>query len=245
MFEPHVSTLASHLDRAARSAGPGAVLPGLVAAGLLLAPVALDAQDDDPLGPSTGSVSVTARGGVGIPVDAHQLNAITRTGGSVGGGVSFHVSPVLALTADVDYQLLQGKDEVLSTGTRVPFPDMDVLHATGGLEVHFTSPETRWTGVLSFGGGISNLNMAEATDDGSPPPGNLSDVDLTGASFRAGAELGYRATDAATVFVEPGVYLLAVDREETRKISDNAPHLNDPFDVAWIIPLQAGVRIGF
>lgn len=240
MPEPVVSNAASQPDRAARRL-PGVILSGIAAVALLFGPVALEAQDDDP-GPSSGSVSLTAKGGLAIPVDVHQLNALTETGASFGGGVSFHLSPRLALAGDVGYQLLQGRvdDE---TGT--PFPDMDVLHATAGLEVYFVSPETRWSGILSLGGGISNLDMAETTDDGSPPPGSLSDVDLTGPSFRAAVELGYQATEGVNVFVEPGVQLLAVDRDETRAIADNAPHLDDPFDVAWIIPLQAGVRLSF
>lgn len=240
MLEPIVSDIVSRLDHAARRLS-GAVLPGLAAAALIFGPAALEAQDDGSA-PAPGSVSVTARGGLAIPVDVHQLNAITKTGGSFGGGVSFHVSPRLALAGDVDYQLLQGK---VDDDTGTPFPDMDVLNATAGLEVYFVSPETRWTGILSLGAGISNLKMEATTDDGSPPPGSLSDVDLTGAAFRAGAELGYQATDGVNVFVEPGVYLLALDREETRTIADNTPHLDNPFDVAWIIPLQAGVRLSF
>lgn len=186
-------------------------------------------------GPTGGSVSVDARGGLVIPVD--QLDVITQTGASFGGGVAFHVTDRLALRGDVEYRMLSGDSD--SEGTE--FADMTSLAATGGIEVHFVSPETRWTGSVSFGAGISTLETDPLLDDGSDPP---AAADLTGVGFRGGTKLGYRATERVTLYLEPAVYLSVFNRPDTQGLADASPDVQT-FDTTWDIPVQAGVRVDF
>lgn len=217
----------------ARVEGAAILTGALAVLSLWAAPAGLTAQET---GPEAGTVSLDAKGGVGIPVDSDGLDAILKTGASFGGGVSVHVTRAVALTADVTYQIMEG--DVDAAG--IPFPDMDILHATGGVEVHFLDPETRWTGAVSVGAGISNLDTSEALTGGAPSP---LDVSVTNLSFRGGAQLGYQASSMVDVFLEPGVYLIALDREDTRVFSDASVELDEPFDVGWIIPIEAGLRV--
>lgn len=233
MFEPFVSNVVSRLDRAARRVGPGAVLPGLAAAALLFAPLALEAQDDD-LAPGAGTLSVSARGGLGIPVDASSFDGFTRTGGSFGADLSLLLSRSLAITASGDVQLLE--DDTDRAGVR--WADMRLVHVTGGPEFHFTSPETRWTGTLFVGAGITKIDQSGTLDDGTSAPASLEN---TGLTFRAATKLGYRAAEGVTLFLEPGVYLATLDRASTSELAAVSGAIG-AFDTGWTIPLQAGVR---
>lgn len=233
-----IAKLAGYVWQAVAGARPRSAGPGLAAAGLLVAPLALGAQNAD-LAPDPGTISLTARGGLTIPVDSSSLDAITKSGGSFGGGISVHLTPAVALAGDIDYQLLEG--DVDASGTK--FPDFSALHATGGLEFHLLAPDTRWRGVLSVGAGVTNLEMNSRVDDGSLPPGDLRSVDIWNVSFRGGAELGYQFSRRINAFVEPAVYLVTLDRNDTQDIVDSSPALVDAFDVGWLIPVQAGVRV--
>lgn len=230
MLEPTVSNVVSRLERVARGL-PGVVLPGLAAAALFLGPVALDAQDGVP-GPSAGSVSLDVRGGLVIPVA--EMDAIAQTGGSFGGGVAVHLSRRVAFRADGEYRLLTGA----RTRDGVLLADMNSLAVTGGLEVHFIDPGTRWTGTLSLGAGIATLETEDTTDDGTAAP---VDADLTNVAFRGGSKLGYQVSDRLALYLEPAVYLVTFDRDETRAFDAVTGDVS-PFDVGWTIPLQAGVR---
>lgn len=234
MFEPPVSTVVSQVDRAVRRVGQGAALPGLVAVTLLIAPIALEAQDD--AGPEAGTVSVDARGGLAIPIA--DLDEIAQTGASFGGGVAIHLTRQVALRADAEYQLL--------SGDRTPppedllFADVTSLVVTGGMEVHFLDPGTRWTGALSLGAGISTFDTDDTTDDGASAPVDLDN--LTNLAFRGGTKLGYQVTERLDLYLEPAVYLVVFDREDTQPFGAVSGHVS-AFDVGWTIPLQAGVRL--
>jgi hypothetical protein len=230
MLELIVDNVESRPGRVARGV-PGIVLPGLAAAALLFGPAALQAQDGD-VGPSAGTVSVDVRGGVAIPVA--EMDALAQTGASFGGGVALHLSRRVALRADGEYQLLTGA----RTSDGVLFADMNSLNVTGGLEVHFLDPKTRWTGTLSLGAGISTLETEATTDDGTAAP---VDADLTHLALRGGSKLGYQVSDRVDIYLEPAVYLATFDRDETRPFAAVTGDVT-PFDVGWTIPLQAGVR---
>lgn len=211
------------------------VAVALAAVGMLLGPpAALEAQDDD-TAPEAGTVSFDPRAGVAVPLA--DLDEILQTGASIGGGVAIHLSRQVALRADAEYQMF--------TGARTPSPenllfaDVNSLNLTGGLDIHFLDPETRWTGSLSLGAGISTLETDETTDDGDPAPVS---ADLTNLALRTGTKLGYAATDQIDIYLEPAVYLSVLERDETRPFAAMSDHVT-PFDVAWVLPIQAGVRI--
>lgn len=236
MFEPLVSTVVSQVDRAVRRVGQRSALPGLVAAALLLAPIALEAQDDT--GPEAGTVSVDARGGLAIPIA--DLDEIAQTGASFGGGVAIHLTRQVALRADAEYQILSG--DRTPPPENLLFADMNSLIATGGIEIHFLDPGTRWTGALSLGAGISTFDTDDTTDEGTAAPVSLDD--LTNLAFRSGTKLGYQVTDRLDIYLEPAVYLTVFDREDTQ-LFDAASGNVSAFDVGWTIPVQAGARLRF
>lgn len=237
MLEPIVSDIVSRLDRAARTLS-GAVLPGLAAAALIFGPVALEAQDDG-FAPASGSVSLTVRGGLGVPVgDSASFGGIAKTGGSAGAELALHLSENLAITAGSDVQFLEGATDAAG----VKWSDLRMIHVTAGPEFQFFSPETRWVGTLGVGAGITRLDMSETLDDGSAAP---EAIEHTGLTFRGAAKLGYRVAESATLFLEPGVYLVTTDRAVTSELVDDSGAIVDSFDVGWTIPLQVGVRFHF
>lgn len=230
------ATLSTHVTPASASkAALRAALPALLAAGLTLAP-ATGAEAQDAAAPTAGTVSFDVRGGVALPAGEQSLGAVTKTGASFGGGVSIHLTPSVALAGGVDYQLLSG--ELDSGGTL--FPDMTLLHATGGLEFHFLEPETPWTGSLFVGAGISNMQTADELDGPTTQPVPVA-VDLTGLSFRGAVKMGYRPAPGVTLYLEPGAYLMTLDRQHTVDFAAASADVPGAFDVGWVIPVQAGV----
>lgn len=238
MFSTTVSPARRQSRSSAARSASGAALAAVVAAALVGAPTALEAQADDwERGPSPGTISVDPRAGLAIPVA--DLDELAQTGASFGGGVALHMSRRIALRADAELQLL--------TGARTPppenllFADMTSLNLTGGLEVNLLEPDTRWTGSLSLGAGISTLETEDTTDDGAAPP---VAADLTNFALRGGMRLGHQVGERLDVYLEPAVYLVVLDRDETRAFDAASAHVR-PFDVGWTIPLQAGVRFHF
>jgi hypothetical protein len=201
----------------------------------LLATSGLSAQDDGAPGPTANSLSLDVGGGVVTPISA--LDEITDAGGSAGAGIAWHISPRIGLQGAVDYQTLSGGED--EAGNLAP--DMTLLHATGGIEVRFFDPdgENPWNGTLNVGAGISNMEAAENLDTGAASPITF---DQTYLSFRGSTKLGYQATSSVNVFLEPKIYLVATDREDTAVFSTAFTGVRD-FDTAWLIPVHAGVRI--
>lgn len=229
------------------SAAARVVTAAAVAA--LLATSGLSAQDDAAPGPAPGTISFDLGGGVGIA--AGQFEEIVDGGGSAGGGVSYHVSRVLALRGGADVQFFEkGTDDA-----GVTFSDVRVIHFGGGIEINFLPAERRanaanpWTGNIAVGAGASNIRADEFT------AGGLTlEFDQTYFSAHGMAKLGYQATPTVNVFLEPKVYLVAADETETavfNQISEavspppaGADPLNvQPFDTAWMLPIHLGVRI--
>lgn len=217
--------------------GPGA---GAAIALILLAvvPAGLSAQDWSPQawGPAPGTVAFEVRGGASVPLSSNSFGAVTEPGASVGGGVSVHLRRHLSLTANGDYHLLKGNEE--DAGALVP--DMRVLSATGGVEVHFVEPNNRWTGALSLGAGVSRVETDEALSDGTPA---TILFEATALTFRGGMKVGYQATSSVDVYLEPSVYVITWDEELTEPYVIVAPGVDETFSVNWLVPLQAGVRI--
>lgn len=207
----------------------------LATALLLLLPAVSAAQDP---GSTEGSVAFELRGGGSVPGGETGLAVITEPGPVFGGGISIPLGRHLAVTGDVDYQLLQGDRE----DAGVALPDMDVLSATGGLEIHFREPGNPWRGILSLGAGVSSLRTAELLDDGTQAPVVL---DASAFTARGGLKLGFQATPSISLYLEPGVYLFVLERDLTEPFVIVAPGLEEPFEFAWTIPLQAAIRIQF
>lgn len=223
-------------DRKARDAG-GSRRTGLsllAAATLVLGCAAgLEAQEEIDL-PDGGTVALEGTGGLSIPVAT--FDELTKSGAALGGGVSVHLTRQVSVHLRADRHLLEGIADTLGN----EFPDMEAVHATGGVQVHFLDPEVRWNGSLSLGAGISHLDTCD-TDEGCLPAA-VQDFNVTELSFRGGMKLGYRPTDALNVFLEPAVYLVTVDRDDSRQFADVTPQV-EMFDVLWLTPIQAGVSV--
>lgn len=218
------------------SSGPRVVFglaagAALAVAAVLTVPVLLLAQEDD-----APVFSVDASGGLAVP--AADLDDFTDPGGSVGAGVAVHLGRHVALHAGVDYQRLGGATDTRGT----TFPDIDVLHALGGLEFLFTEEDrrdTRWTASLGAGAGISSMVSDETLDGGGPAPVIL---DARYVSFEGSAKLGYQATSAVNVFFEPRTVVIVSDRADSQVFASLSPDVT-PWDVMWVVPLHLGARI--
>lgn len=197
-----------------------------------LTPGLLDAQEAPP--PTGGSVALEAVGGLSIPID--ELDVLAKTGASYGAGAAIHLSPTVALQIRGERHHLEGLPDSLGT----QFPDLTATHLTGGLEVHFAEPEVRWTGALALGAGISHLDSCDPPDGCFPSA--VEDFSVTDLSFRGAMKLGYRVTPALTLYLEPSVYLMTIDRDDSRRFAEVSPEL-ELFDVLWTAPVQAGVRV--
>lgn len=206
-----------------------------VAVAAFLVTSGVSAQGAEGWGPGANTFSLDVGGG--LVTGLSDLDEITDAGGSVGGGIAWHFTPRVGLQGAVDYQTLSGGED--EAGNLAP--DMTLLHATGGLEVRFFDPDgdTRWNGTLDLGAGVSNLETDDRLDTGAPSPVTF---DQTYLSFRGSTKLGYQATPSVNVYLEPKIYLVAADREDTAVFSTVFTGIRD-FDTAWVLPVHAGVRI--
>lgn len=222
---------------------PLALAAALACAAALLstAPGPLSAQADPAVGPQPGSFGFHARAGVALP--AGELTAAVDPGASLGGGLSHFLGRHFGLWGNVDVQFLSGATDDFGN----TFPDMRMLHAGvggelnlfGGYDLRDDPDPTPVTATFRLGLGLSSLDADDALDGGGPAP---FDFDHTYPSVQGGATAGYQVTPRVNVFVGSTAYLVVADREDTRVFADHSPAA-DEFDVAWSVPVHAGLRV--
>lgn len=202
-------------------------------------PCDLGAQAD--VGPRPGAVSFRPAGGVALP--AGELGDVLDAGASLGAGVSYHITRHLGLWGGADVQFMSGHTD----DSGATFPDTRLLHAGIGGELTLFSgydlrddPDpTPFTTTFRIGVGISSLDTEDTLDGGSPAPVALDETYL---SFQGGVSAGYQATRRVAVVAGSTAHLMLTDREDTRGLAAVSPEV-EVFDVAWSIPVYAGVRI--
>lgn len=220
-----------------------ALAAGLICVAALLstAPGPLSAQADPAVGPQPGSFGFHAGAGVALP--AGDLTAAVEPGASLAGGVSHFLDRHLGLWGSVDLQFLSGATDDAGNA----FPDMRMLHAGvggelnlfGGYDLRDDPDPTPVTATFRLGLGLSSLDTEDSLDGGGPAP---FEFDHTYLSFQGGATAGYQVTPRVNVFVGSTAYLIVTDREDTRVFADHSPEV-ELFDVAWSVPVRAGLRI--
>lgn len=220
-----------------------ALAAGLICAAALLstAPGPLSAQADPAVGPQPGSFGFRAAAGVALP--AGDLTAAVEPGASLAGGVSHFLDRHFGLWGSVDLQFLSGATDDAGNA----FPDMRMLHAGvggelnlfGGYDLRDDPDPTPVTATFRLGLGLSSLDTEDRLDGGGPAP---FEFDHTYLSFQGGATAGYQVTPRVNVFVGSTAYLIVTDRGDTRVFADHSPEA-DLFDVAWSVPVRAGLRI--
>lgn len=234
------------MSQTPKRVGPGPLAVAAVAAAsaaLLLsaAPRALSGQADPAVGPQPGGFGFDAGAGVALP--AGELTDVVDPGASLGGGASYFLDRHFGFWGQVDVQFLSGATDDFGN----TFPDMQMLHAGvggelnlfGGYDLRDDPDPTPVTTTLRLGLGLSSIDTPETADGGGPAP---FEFDHTYPSVQGGATVGYQVTPRVNVVVESTPYLIIVDRADTRVFSDHSPQA-DVFDVAWSVPLHAGIRI--
>lgn len=227
----------------ARTCSPLALAAALALAGGLLsvAPGPLSGQADPAVGPQPGSFGFHARAGVALP--AGGLTAAVDPGASLGAGFSHFLGRHFGLWAGADLQFVSGATDEAGNS----FPDMRMLHAGiggelnlfGGYDLRDDPDPTPVTATFRVGFGLSSLDTEDALDGGGPAP---FDFDHTYPSVQGGATAGYQVTPRVNVFVGSRAYLILTDRADTRVFADHSPEA-DVFDVAWSVPVHAGLRV--
>lgn len=199
------------------------------------------AQAADPsVGPQPGGFGFDAGAGVAIP--AGQLGEVVDAGASLGGGVTYHLDRRFGLWGAVDVQWMAGAEDDLGT----VFPDMRILHAGVGGELNVfggydlrDDPHPRpFVTTLRLGLGFTDFATESTLDGGADSPVDYDAMDL---SFQGGLTAGWQASPRVKVYLGSTVHMALTEREETAAFAALSPEV-DTFDVAWLVPLHAGVR---
>lgn len=180
-----------------------------------------------------GRFSFSGQGGIAVP--AGDLADFTEVGPAFGGGIAYWFSPRVAIRADVDASLLNGKD---SEGTGPEGPDASLLHYNAGLQVNLTNPDaTPWNFMLNVGGGASTLDVDDVE-------GVLTDFSETYFALNGGLGIGYDLSQNLSIFVDGQWYLTFTDEEDTAVFADINPEVDpEGFSTASDIPLTLGIRV--
>lgn len=226
-----------------RECSPLAVAAALALAGGLLsvAPGPVSGQADPAVGPQPGSFGFDARAGVALP--AGGLTAAVDPGASLGGDLSHFLGRHFGLWAGADLQFLSGATDDAGNS----FPDMRMLHAGiggelnlfGGYDLRDDPDPTPFVTTLRLGIGLTDFSTEEALDGGAPSPVAFDPTEL---SLRGGLTAGWQATPRVKVYLGSTAYLALTDRAETQAYASLSPEV-DTFDTAWVVPVQAGVRL--
>lgn len=178
-------------------------------------------------------LSIEGRGGIAIP--ASDLADLEDIGPTFGLGLSYSLSPRIALRIDGDVDLLSGVD---SDGSGPEAPDMNIYHYNAGLTFRLLNPDTnRWALDANLGAGLSTLD-ADSFELG----GETVDFSETYFTANGGLKLGYEITPRVSVFLGGQAYLIFADEEDTAVFSLLRDDV-EPFDTAWTFPVTVGLAI--
>jgi hypothetical protein len=179
-----------------------------------------------------GRFSFDAHGGIAVP--AGELSEFTEVGPAFGVGIAYWLNPRVAVRADFNTSLLNGKD---SDATGPAGPDADLLHVDVGLEYNLTGPEASpWTFAISGGAGASALEVDDVQ-------GVLADFDETYFALNGGLRIAYELSRNVSIDFVGRWYLTFTDKEDTALFSQFSDVDPDGFSTASDIPLNLGIRI--
>lgn len=177
-------------------------------------------------------VGLEVAGGIGLPSGG--IAAVADPGLSAGAGLSVPVTRNLNVRVDGGLEL-PARD--VAAG-----PLIDFYSGVVGLEYVAQQGEPGRAPVrtaLSLGTGLSVVEAAEMPA-AAPSGATFSESYLT---LAAGARLGYPVTSGVVIFLAPRVKWLDIPEEDWSRLTAG---LDVPApDAVWLVPLRAGIRVGF
>jgi hypothetical protein len=218
------------------------VLGLLLAAGWAWAPPAR-AQMLRPATVDPGPWSMQARVGLLMPLGI--LTHIERMGGNAGFGVGYRLLPRLELRLDGSVDFLLGR-EAPFTGLLVSkMPSMSLWSWRVGLEGWLTPPESNWMATVGVLGGATIMDTDDSSTFSAAPDGSR-DFTHTYPGLDASLLVGYRAGDQVVLFLTTRARGVFTSSQDTQVFSRFSTEM-DPagFSSAWVLPVQAGIRIQF
>jgi len=171
--------------------------------------------------------SFNVRGGVNVPT--FDIADVAEAGPSFGVGLKYALSDRFFLRASGDFGFHSGAD-LVSGGTTVELPDVNVHHYFGGVGYRLTPPDSRLYASVNLGAGAMTLDVdAEGAES------------FTYFAINAGGEVGYRISRNVSLFLSPQGDIAFVDDDELDP--DDVVFPGDEIDTAWVWPFTAGVEI--
>jgi hypothetical protein len=178
-------------------------------------------------------LSIEGHGGIAIPTS--DLADLEDAGPSFGVGLTYDLSPRIAIRVAGDVDILGGVD---SDGSGPEAPDMNIYHYNAGLGFRLLDPEAgRVTLDVNVGAGLSTLDV-----DSFSVGGQTVDFSETYFTANGGLKLGYDVAPGVNVFVGGQAYLIFSDGEDTAVFGQLRSDV-DTFDTAWTRPLTVGLPI--
>lgn len=194
------------------------------------APAEAQMADDHP------QWSVDGQAGIGLPVGDLSDLPIDDVGPAITLGVGYNLSPRFTIRGHGAVEIFGSEDE------REVAPDVRLFHYGGGVVFDvIASGQSPFEIAVNAGGGATTFD----TDAFSNPGGGPGEFKETYFSFNGGVMLGYGFTEDATVFVRGEWYQMFTDEDETLKLAQVSPELDEGFDSASSVPIQVGVNVGF
>lgn len=182
-------------------------------------------------------LAVDARGGIAVP--ASDLAELEDVGASFGVGLSYRLTPRIALRLDGDADILSGTDDEVSGSSA---PDMNIYHYGAGLGLAILDPSrSRWALDVNVGAGGSTFDV-----DTFSAGGSTVDFSETYVTTYGGLTIGYDVSPNVSVFTRGQAYLALTDEEDTAVFSQISSEIDaGGFDTAWTIPITAGISFRF
>ena len=220
----------------------GSKRPGLAlgaVAMLALLPMRAEAQSD-----SYSPMFWSFEGSVGMAMPMGDIADGAESGPAFTAAASYFMSPRLALRAEGGLDMLGTKGSV--------DPNLQILHALGGIEYHLADPMGNTTVALDFLAGASTFDSDVIRLNNYPSSGDFT-VGLVNGSFvaaNAGIKVGYNFSRHAdtnvpmvTLFAHAKVRMIWADAEQTAVYM--ALNGQGGFDTVMQVPFSVGLRINF
>lgn len=188
-------------------------------------------------------LSIDVRGGLGLASGA--LAKLTGGAGTyAGGGLAYHITPIVALRGDVSAEFLD-QGQVGPPPSGITMPPMRLINFGGGFEFDFRQSDLDkppLVGMLFIGAGVTNVHASSGFLPVGPVTDSVSNFNKTYLSFHGGLGFGYQATQILTLFIRAETYVVFARDADTAVFSEVAPALGK-FNRFWEHPLSVGVSL--
>ena len=180
-----------------------------------------------------GKVSFEGQGGVALP--AGRLADFVDPGLNTGLGLTYQLSPRVALVVDGGVDVLNG----VVLGGQARAPDMRLWRYGGGVAANVL-PVGRWSLVTSLGAGATRFSSDEFSPPGTAEPRTFEHTYFTS---NAGLKLGYGLGSRITTYVGARGVWAAASQSDTEALAELDPASLRPFGSAITVPVTVGLNL--